>query len=92
MVDALVPNDPRVEHKFAEVGGFKYHYMLARPEGKPTATVFLIHGWYVVMLYSHRELFLQKKLTGYSQARSRHGMALPSPLLFVSEHASRGAR
>jgi soluble epoxide hydrolase / lipid-phosphate phosphatase len=47
MVDALVPNDPRVEDKFAELGGFTYHYMLAKPEGgKPTATVFLIHGWY----------------------------------------------
>jgi hypothetical protein len=46
MVDALAPDDPRVEHKFTEVGGFKYHYMLAKPNGKPTATVFLIHGWY----------------------------------------------
>ncbi|KAI1826136.1 alpha/beta-hydrolase [Xylaria intraflava] len=45
MADSLVPNDPRVEHKFAEVDGFKYHYMLAKPAGKPTATVFLIHGW-----------------------------------------------
>ncbi|KAI0104195.1 Alpha/Beta hydrolase protein [Nemania sp. FL0031] len=45
MVDSLALNDPRVEHKFAEVGGFKYHYMLAKPSGKPTATVFLIHGW-----------------------------------------------
>ncbi|KAI0389875.1 hypothetical protein F5Y17DRAFT_469364 [Xylariaceae sp. FL0594] len=45
MVDALVPNDPRVEHKFADLGGFRYHYMLAKPEGEPTATVFLIHGW-----------------------------------------------
>ncbi|KAI1426026.1 Alpha/Beta hydrolase protein [Xylaria sp. FL1777] len=44
-VDSLAPNDPRVEHKFTEVGGFKYHYMLAKPAGKPTATVFLIHGW-----------------------------------------------
>lgn len=44
--DALALNDPRVEHKFAEVGGFKYHYMLAKPEGKPAATIFLIHGWY----------------------------------------------
>ncbi|KAI1180363.1 Alpha/Beta hydrolase protein [Nemania sp. FL0916] len=44
-VDALVLNDPRVEHKFAEVGGFKYHYMVAKPAGEPTATIFLIHGW-----------------------------------------------
>jgi soluble epoxide hydrolase / lipid-phosphate phosphatase len=46
MVDSLALNDPRVEHKFAEVGGFRYHYMLAKPDGKPTATIFLIHGWY----------------------------------------------
>ncbi|RYC64764.1 hypothetical protein CHU98_g1457 [Xylaria longipes] len=45
MVDSLAPNDPRVEHKFTEVGGFKYHYMLAKPDGTPTATVLLIHGW-----------------------------------------------
>ncbi|KAI1500499.1 Alpha/Beta hydrolase protein [Biscogniauxia marginata] len=44
-VDALVPNDPRVEHKFTTAGGFKYYYMLAKPEGKPAATVLLIHGW-----------------------------------------------
>ncbi|KAI1816807.1 alpha/beta-hydrolase [Poronia punctata] len=44
-VDALVPNDPRVEHKFADVGGWTYHYILAMPQGTPTATVFLIHGW-----------------------------------------------
>ncbi|KAI8634980.1 Alpha/Beta hydrolase protein [Xylariaceae sp. FL1651] len=45
MAESLVPNDPRVEHKFAEVGDITYHYMLAKPKGKPTATVFLIHGW-----------------------------------------------
>ena len=44
-VDALVPNDPRVEHKFTTAGGFKYYYMLAKPAGKPAATVLLIHGW-----------------------------------------------
>ncbi|KAJ3580017.1 hypothetical protein NPX13_g540 [Xylaria arbuscula] len=44
-VDSLTPNDPRVEHKFTEVGGVKYHYMLAKPAEKPVATVFLIHGW-----------------------------------------------
>ncbi|KAI2637397.1 alpha/beta-hydrolase [Xylaria nigripes] len=45
MVDSLTPNDPRVEHKFAQIGGFKYHYMLAKPVGKPTATILLCHGW-----------------------------------------------
>ncbi|KAI2626625.1 epoxide hydrolase [Hypoxylon sp. NC1633] len=44
-VDALVPNDPRVEHKFSSFGDIKYHYMLAKPKDKPTATVFLIHGF-----------------------------------------------
>ncbi|KAI1374605.1 epoxide hydrolase [Hypoxylon crocopeplum] len=45
-IDGLVPNDPRVEHKFKSFGGdIKYHYMLAKPEGKPTATVLLIHGF-----------------------------------------------
>lgn len=46
-VDALVPNDPRVEHKFTSVRGLTYHYMLAKPEGTPVATVVLCHGWYV---------------------------------------------
>ncbi|KAI1322812.1 Alpha/Beta hydrolase protein [Xylariaceae sp. FL0255] len=45
MVDSLTPNDPRVEHKFKDVDGHTYHYMLAKPEGKPVATIFLIHGW-----------------------------------------------
>ncbi|KAI0199687.1 Alpha/Beta hydrolase protein [Astrocystis sublimbata] len=45
MVDSLVPNDPRVEDKFAEVDGVKYHYLFAKPEGTPTATVVLIHGF-----------------------------------------------
>ncbi|KAI1268634.1 hypothetical protein F5Y18DRAFT_415311 [Xylariaceae sp. FL1019] len=44
-VDALVPNDPRVEHKYSTIGDIKYHYMLAKPQGNPVATIFLIHGW-----------------------------------------------
>ncbi|KAI0023236.1 alpha/beta-hydrolase [Xylariomycetidae sp. FL0641] len=44
-LDALTLNDPRVEHKFANVGNYTYHYMLAKPEGKPVATIFLCHGW-----------------------------------------------
>ncbi|KAL7626911.1 hypothetical protein AAE478_003685 [Parahypoxylon ruwenzoriense] len=44
-VDALVPNDPRVEHKFTSFGDIRYHYMLAKPKGNPIATVLLIHGW-----------------------------------------------
>ncbi|KAI1082394.1 epoxide hydrolase [Whalleya microplaca] len=45
-VDALVPNDPRVEHKFQSMGDdITYHYMIAKPKGTPAATVVLIHGW-----------------------------------------------
>ena len=46
-VDALVPDDPRVEHKFTTIGDLTYHYMLAKPNGAPVATVVLCHGWYV---------------------------------------------
>ncbi|KAI1464993.1 alpha/beta-hydrolase [Daldinia caldariorum] len=44
-VDALAPNDPRVEHKFKSFGDITYHYILAKPQGKPVATVLLTHGW-----------------------------------------------
>ncbi|KAI1212273.1 epoxide hydrolase [Annulohypoxylon truncatum] len=44
-IDALVPNDPRVEHKFKSFGDIKYYYVLAKPQGKPVATVLLAHGW-----------------------------------------------
>lgn len=44
-LDALVPNDPRVEEKyFTFSDDIKYHYILAKPAGKPTATVLLCHG------------------------------------------------
>ncbi|KAI1455537.1 Alpha/Beta hydrolase protein [Annulohypoxylon moriforme] len=44
--DALSPDDPRVEHHFSDVGGgIKYHYIVANPKEKPTATVLLLHGW-----------------------------------------------
>ena len=46
-VDALVPNDPRVENKSCSIGDLTYHYMLAKPESTPVATVVLCHGWYV---------------------------------------------
>jgi len=48
-VDALKPEDPRVEHKTLDVGGgITYHYLLANPvDQEPVATVVLIHGWYV---------------------------------------------
>lgn len=48
-IDALVPNDPRVQHKFTTIGDLTYHYMLAKPEGSPVATIVLIHGWYVYL-------------------------------------------
>ncbi|KAK7744419.1 hypothetical protein SLS62_010143 [Diatrype stigma] len=44
-IDALTINDPRVQHKFTTIGDLTYHYMLAKPEGTPIATVVLIHGW-----------------------------------------------
>ncbi|KAI1769254.1 Alpha/Beta hydrolase protein [Hypoxylon sp. FL1150] len=45
-VDALVPNDPRVEEKYYTFSDdIKYHYLLAKPAGKPTATVLLCHGF-----------------------------------------------
>ena len=44
--EALSVNDPRVEHHFIDVGdGIRYHYILAGPQGKPIATVLLLHGW-----------------------------------------------
>ncbi|KAI0901875.1 epoxide hydrolase [Annulohypoxylon nitens] len=44
-LDALVPNDPRVEHKYKSFGDIKYYYVLAKPQGTPVATVLLAHGW-----------------------------------------------
>ncbi|RAH42316.1 alpha/beta hydrolase [Aspergillus brunneoviolaceus CBS 621.78] len=45
-VEALAPNDPRVEHKKLCVEeGITYHYMVANPPTKPSATVLLLHGW-----------------------------------------------
>ncbi|KAK7998887.1 hypothetical protein PG991_014562 [Apiospora marii] len=46
-VDALVPNDPRVQHLDAQIGPYTYHYMLATPPGPgaPRATILLVHGW-----------------------------------------------
>ncbi|XXG96566.1 hypothetical protein Hte_002851 [Hypoxylon texense] len=63
-VDALVPNDPRVEEKFFTFSDdIKYHYKLAKPAGKPTATVLLVHG---LLVSSDLENF--KKLTNVSTA------------------------
>lgn len=43
-VDALVPDDPRVQHLDAKIGPYNYHYMLASP-ADPVATILLVHGW-----------------------------------------------
>lgn len=43
-VDYLRPNDARVQHRDARIGGYNYHYMLSSP-ANPTATVLLIHGF-----------------------------------------------
>ncbi|CZR61382.1 related to epoxide hydrolase [Phialocephala subalpina] len=46
MVDKLIPNDPRVQTKTANLNGKTYSYILAEPEnGKPLNTIFLIHGF-----------------------------------------------
>jgi hypothetical protein len=38
-----LPNDPRVEHRFAKLNGVRYHYLYAEPSGgKWRATVFLV--------------------------------------------------
>ena len=38
-------NDPRVEHKTANLNGHTYHYLLGVPKTPIKGTVFLIHGW-----------------------------------------------
>lgn len=63
-VDALVPNDPRVEEKFFTFSDdIKYHYKLAKPAGKPIATVLLVHG---LSVFPDLENF--EKLTNVSTA------------------------
>jgi hypothetical protein len=38
-----LPDDPRVEHRFAKLNGVQYHYLYAEPSGgKWRATVFLV--------------------------------------------------
>ncbi|MCJ1478183.1 hypothetical protein MMC13_006859 [Lambiella insularis] len=38
-------NDPRIEHRTAELNGRTYHYLLGEPQQEASNTVFLIHGW-----------------------------------------------
>lgn len=45
MASKLIPNDPRVTYKTADLNGVTYSYILAEPEGQAINTVFLIHGW-----------------------------------------------
>jgi len=45
MTDKITPNDPRIQHKTANLDGITYSYLLAEPQGKPVNTIFLIHGW-----------------------------------------------
>jgi hypothetical protein len=38
-----LPDDPRIEHRFAQLNGIRYHYLYAEPSGgKWKATVFLV--------------------------------------------------
>ncbi|KAI4869764.1 Alpha/Beta hydrolase protein [Hypoxylon rubiginosum] len=44
--EAVLVNDPKVEHHFIDVGhGIRYHYQLAKPQEHPAVTVLLLHGW-----------------------------------------------
>ncbi|KAE8454335.1 hypothetical protein EG329_005260 [Mollisiaceae sp. DMI_Dod_QoI] len=46
MVDKIVPNDPRVQYKTANLNGRTYSYLLSEPQSsKPLNTIFLIHGF-----------------------------------------------
>jgi hypothetical protein len=37
------PTDPRVEHRFAQLSGTRYHYLYAEPQDRPfRETVFLV--------------------------------------------------
>ena len=41
----LVPNDGRVQVKSAELPGGTYRYIIGEPEGRPVATMVLVHGF-----------------------------------------------
>lgn len=43
----LVPNDPRVQHLYAQIGPHKYYYQLGLPADNvtPIATVLMTHGF-----------------------------------------------
>jgi soluble epoxide hydrolase/lipid-phosphate phosphatase len=43
--DKLTPKDSRIQHKYANLNGQRYHYLLGTPDGPIKATIFLIHGW-----------------------------------------------
>ena len=38
-------DDTRVSHKFANLNGQRYHYLLGEPADGAEGTVFLVHGW-----------------------------------------------
>ncbi|KAK4540200.1 hypothetical protein LTR36_009698 [Oleoguttula mirabilis] len=46
-VDKLTPNDSRFQHRYAEIGGHRWHYLDAAPPGggQTKGTVVLVHGW-----------------------------------------------
>ncbi|KAK5664226.1 hypothetical protein OQA88_442 [Cercophora sp. LCS_1] len=43
--DKLTPDDSRVEHHTVQIRGNNWHYLLAKPDGAPSATIVLVHGW-----------------------------------------------
>ncbi|KAH7134462.1 Alpha/Beta hydrolase protein [Dactylonectria estremocensis] len=43
--DKLIPNDPRVSYRTAELHTGTYKFMVGEPQGPPIATMILIHGF-----------------------------------------------
>ncbi|KAK5128039.1 hypothetical protein LTR85_005156 [Meristemomyces frigidus] len=44
-IDKITPNDSRIKHQYAEVGGRRWHYLEATPENEPKAVIVLVHGF-----------------------------------------------
>jgi hypothetical protein len=50
-------SDPRVEHKFAKLNGYNYHYLYAVPQsGEYTHTVFLVGRVWCAIIYGRHIL------------------------------------
>ncbi|ORY69506.1 Alpha/Beta hydrolase protein [Pseudomassariella vexata] len=82
-VDALVPDDARVEHHNAKIGAYNYHYLLANPPNgvTPVDTILLCHGWpdlsaawrnQVPFLLSLNLRVIVPDMLGYGQTSAPH--------------------